>query len=206
MQRSISKLVKIQKIFLGRDSVILRTNEKLLKMEKDEKNKRRLNNFKLSESGKSKLENLKSFFSKITKKKEEKSPGFKKSKSGDERSEEPQKTLLEKLNSILHCCTRRTMLEKLKSTFSCCKRKKIKNNPVLKKFSYGIKRSKNDIKKLDKSPRRYIKQKLKWVILFCIIYVIIFVAIVSIPITWNHLSVVCQNETKQERFISSYIY
>ena len=159
-------------------------------MEKDEENKLRLNNVKLSEAGKSKLENRKSFFSKITKKKEEKSPGFKKSKSGDERSEEPQKTLL----------------EKLKSTFSCCKRKNIENNPGLKKFSYGINRSKNDIKKLDKSPRRYIKQKLKWVILFCIIYVIIFVAIVSIPITWNHLSVVGQNETKQERFISSKIY
>ena len=162
-------------------------------MKKDEEHKQRLNDFKLSEAykaGKSKTDNLKSFLNRTTKKKKEKSSGLKKSKSADERSDEPRKTLL----------------EKLKSTFSCCKRKKIKNNPTLKKFNYGIKRSKNDIKKLDKSLRPYIKQKLKWVTFFILIYVIIFVAIISISISVNHLeplSVVSQNKTKQERFISS---
>ena len=123
------------------------------------------------------------------------------STSADEQSDKPQKTMLEKLKSVFCCCKIKTILEKLKSIFRCCKRKKIKDNPRLKKFNYGIKRPKNDIKRLDKSLRRYIKQKLKLVIFLMVIYIIIFGAIGSIPMTVNHLSNIGQNETKQERFL-----
>ena len=158
--------------------------------EKEKKNGRRLNKFKISEpdkAGNIKMENQKSFF---------------KSKSADERSDKPRKTFLEKLKSVFRCCKRRTLLEKLKSIFSCCKRKNIKANPSVEKPNYGIKRSKSHIKKLDKSLKRYIKQKLKWVVFLFVVYVVIFGAIVSIPITVNHLSEIGQNETKQERFTS----
>ena len=160
--------------------------------EKGEKKKQRLNKFKLSEADeadKTKFEKIKSFFSEKIEKKKEK------------RSDEPQKTMLEKLKSMFCCCKFKTILQKAKSIFSCCKRKKIKDIPRLKKFNYGIKRSKNDIKRLDKSLRWYIKQKLKLVIFLIVIYIIIFGAIVSIPITVNHLSNIGQNETKQERFL-----
>ena len=122
------------------------------------------------------------------------------STSADEQSDRPQKSMVEKLKSVFCCCKIKTILEKLKSIFRCCKRKKIKDNPRLKKFNYGIKRPKNDIKRLDKSLRRYIKQKLKLVIFFIVIYITIFGAVVSIPITVNHLRIIGQNQIKQERF------
>ena len=192
--------------------------------EKEETKKQRMNKFKLpeaDEADKTILEKMKSFFSKIIEKKKEKrsdepqktileklksifccctrkkikeNPSLKKKKersmslkistSTDEQSDKPQKT----------------MLEKLKSFFSCCKTEKIKDNPRLKKFNYGIKRSKNDIKRLNKSLGCYIKQKLKLVTSLIIIYIIIFGAIVSIPITVIHLSQNGGNETTQERF------
>ena len=234
MKRTIFKLGQIERVCLGKDSVILKTNEKLLKMKKDsekeEKKKQRLNKFKLSEAdeaGKPKLkqkkkekrsdepqktvvEKLKSIFCGCTskkikdnpnlEKKNERSTSLKISTSNNEQSHKPQKTMLEKLKSVFCCCKIKTILEKLKSIFRCCKRKKIKDNPRLKKFNYGIKRPKNNIKRLDKSLRRYIKQKLKLVIFLIVVYIIIFGAIVSIPITMNYLSIIGQNETKQERF------
>ena len=122
------------------------------------------------------------------------------STSADEQSDKPQKSMLEKLKSMFCCCKIKTILQKVKSIFSCCKRKKIKDIPRLKKFNYGINRSQNDIKRPDKSLKRYIKQKLKLIIFLIIIYVIIFGAIISIPITVNHLRIIGQNEIKQERF------
>ena len=156
----------------------------------EEKNKRRLNKSKIyetDESGKTKLGNLNSFFRKISKKKNEKSPGLKKPESTDEQ-------------------TQKSILEKMKSLFRCCRRKTIKDNPSLKKFNYEIKRSDNDTKNLDKSLGRYIKQKLKWVLFLFVIYVLVFGAILSIPITLNHLNVIDQNETKQERFIPCKVF
>ena len=234
MKRTFFKLGQIERVCLGRDSVILKTNKKLLRMktdsEKEEKKKQRLNKFKLSEAdeaGKPKLkqkkkdkrsdetqktvvEKLKSIFCGCTskkikdnpnlEKKNERSTSLKISTSNNEQSHKPQKTMLEKIKSVFCCCKIKTIREKLKSIFRCCKRKKIKDNPRLKKFNYGIKRPKNNIKRLDKSLRRYIKQKLKLVIFLIVVYIIIFGAIVSISITVNYLSIIGQNETKQERF------
>ena len=156
------------------------------------------------------LEKLKSIFCCCTrkkikenpslKKKKERSTNLKKSTTADEQSDKTRKNILEKLKSMFCCCKIKTILEKLKSIFRCCKRKKIKDNPRLKKFNYGIKRPKNNIKRLDKSLRLYIKQKLKLVIFLIVVYIIIFGAIVSIPITVNYLSIIGHNEIKQERF------
>ena len=145
------------------------------------------------------LEKLKSFFCFCRAK-----------KTADKRplTAEPKKTFLEKVNAFFRCkrwknhClkksgernnltdeTQKTFLEKILKT----------SNSRLAKFNHAIKKHKNGMQKQDKSIRMYIKQNCKWVILFLVVYIIIFGAVVSGPILVNHFRVLNRNETEQER-------
>ena len=139
---------------------------------------------KASKADKTKFEKLKSFTGRVIKKKETNSSS-KKLNTANKGSD-----LIDK--------SQKTIIEKMKSCFSFCTRKKNKDNPKLEK----LKSSKDESKEQVKSLRRYIKQKLKWVILSLFIYIIIFGGVLSIPFIVNHFRVISQNQTKKERFIT----
>ena len=146
-------------------------------LNKGEKSNQVLSKSKLSETGqigKIKLGKLKSFSGKTTKNRRETNLTSKTLNMASESSD-----LIDK--------PEKTILAKLKSLFSFCTGKKNETNPRLKN-SYS-------------SLRRYIKQKCKLIILLFIIYIIIFGAVVSIPFVMNHLRIISQNQTQQERLI-----
>ena len=111
--------------------------------------------------------------------------------------------------------------------FCFCIAKKSKDDPSLKTFNYGLKKSKdktqnpvlsNDanepqnfffekvksktktkVQKPANSLRMYIKRNWKLVALFLVSYIITFGAVVSGPIV-KFLKVISKNETEKERF------
>ena len=139
---------------------------------------------KTSKADKTKFEKLKPFIGRVIKKKETNSSS-KKLNTANKGSDLTNKS-------------QKTIIEKMKSCFSFCTREKNKDNPKLEK----LKRSKNESKEQVKSLRRYIKQKLKWVVLSFVIYIIIFGGVLSTPFVVNHFRVISQNQTEQERFIT----
>ena len=188
-------------------------------MEKQEK-KKKIEGLETDEIQKTFLQKLKSFFCFCTGKNNN-CPRLKKlncctktskndtqnqikSKTADKRDNlpnEPQKTFLEKVNAFFRSIMcknstderdnltdepQKTFLKKMTSFVGCCRAKK---------------KPKNENKKEDKSLRTYIKQNLKWVILLLVFYIIIFGAVVSVPILVNHYRDMNQNETDQERSI-----
>ena len=95
-----------------------------------------------------------------------------------------------------------TRQAQLKSIFSVFTRRKVKNIARLKKFNYGVKRYKNEIRKPEKSLRSYIKRNCKWAALLVVIYIIVLGTIVSTPVAVNHLRATNHNKSEQERLIS----
>ena len=99
--------------------------------------------------------------------------------------EEKTKQLSEKIKLSKNNETDKTKLGKLKLLSS----------------EHGIKRSRNEIKKLD-TLKSYIKKKCKLVTFLLAIYMIIFGAITSTPSMINHFRAASQNRAEQDRFIT----
>ena len=178
---------------LGRDSIILKTNQELKELKNElEKNEKEKNVIKHPETDKAQetfLGKIKSLCSSKTKKKEENKTSVKNLTTPDERSNYSDEN-------------RKTKDEKLKTFSSLCTKKKNKNNLGIKKFNIDTKRSKHEIDKSIKSLRSYIKQKWKWVTFLFVIYTVIVAAVVSTPAVATHFRVINRIETEQERSIA----